>query len=167
MAKKDCLLLWELIGQQFPESEYRLCLCWGWKVESCSWTPGDMVSVADELIPGLTLWWKTGEMTEAMASHMVADLLHPAKIFPTPASVVAQLCEVTQQDTSGNRSRWKNLVQIIFEMIRHHFCWQWDRVWQEREEMKEGQQWRERVELFKWHHTQMRTCRPEKPKPYI
>lgn len=142
MAKRDRLLLWELIGQHLPDSKQRFRLCGIWKLLKNDRWHG---SVADELIVGVKLRWKMVEMTEAMVSHTVADLLHSAKIIPTPTPTAAQLCVVTLGDMSGNRSRWKKLVQIILQIIRH-FCWQRDREWQEREGTKEGQQGGEGVE---------------------
>lgn len=87
-------------------------------VESCSRMTGDMLSVADELIVGVRSRWKMVEMTEALVSHAVADLLRPAKIVPTPTPMAAQLCVVTLGDTSGNRSRWKKTSSDYFS--GHH-----------------------------------------------
>lgn len=87
-------------------------------VESCSRMTGDMLSVADELIVGVRSRWKMVEMTEALVSHVVADLLRPAKIIPTPTPMAAQLCVVTLGDISGNRSRWKKNSSDYFS--GHH-----------------------------------------------
>lgn len=77
-----------------------------------------MLSVADELIVGVRSRWKMVEMTEALVSHVVADLLRPAKIIPTPTPMAAQLCVVTLGDMSGNRSRWKKTSSDYFS--GHH-----------------------------------------------
>lgn len=87
-------------------------------IKSCSRVTGDEVPVADELIAGVRL---RREMAEAMVSGVGTDRLHPAKIVPTATPTGAQLCVVTLGDTSRNTSRWKQLVQIIFQIIRHFF----------------------------------------------
>lgn len=136
-------------------------------VESCLWITGDMVPVADEIIDRLRLRWKMGETTEATVSHAVADLLHSAKIIPTPTPAAAQLCVVTQRDTSGNRSRSKKSSSDYFSDDQtSFFCWQRDREWQERDGTKRGQWGGEGVGsclngiTLRWGHASQRSLNP-------